>query len=82
MDWWEDEFCTQLAAGSRFVIRYDNRDTGQSTSYPASSPTYGHPDLVADALGLSSIQIGSRHSSLCPPVLAVQAVPTTRTFRR
>jgi len=35
-----------------FVIRYDHRDTGRSTSYPAGSPTYGQPDLVADARGL------------------------------
>jgi pimeloyl-ACP methyl ester carboxylesterase len=30
MDWWEDEFCQRLAAGGRFVIRYDHRDTGRS----------------------------------------------------
>jgi hypothetical protein len=30
MDWWEDGFCERLAAGSRFVIRYDHRDTGRS----------------------------------------------------
>jgi hypothetical protein len=29
MDWWEEGFCEQLMAGSRFVIRYDHRDTGQ-----------------------------------------------------
>ena len=28
MDWWEDELCERLAAGPRFVIRYDLRDTG------------------------------------------------------
>ena len=33
MDWWEDELCERLAFGSRFVIRYDLRDTGQSVSY-------------------------------------------------
>ncbi len=27
----EDEFCERLAAGSRFVIRYDLRDTGRSS---------------------------------------------------
>ena len=35
MDWWEEEFCQRLAAGGRFVIRYDHRDTGRSVSYPA-----------------------------------------------
>lgn len=32
MLWWEVEFCARLAAGSRFVIRYDHRDTGRSAS--------------------------------------------------
>ncbi len=52
MDWWEDEFCARLAAGGRFVIRYDNRDTGRSTSYPAGSPGYSGPDLIEDAVGV------------------------------
>ena len=38
MDWWEDEFCRRLGAGGRFVIRYDHRDTGRSTSFPAGAP--------------------------------------------
>jgi pimeloyl-ACP methyl ester carboxylesterase len=28
---WEPEFCEQLAAGGRYVIRFDNRDCGLST---------------------------------------------------
>ncbi|HEY3001539.1 MAG TPA: alpha/beta hydrolase [Kribbellaceae bacterium] len=52
MDWWEDEFCERLAAGGRYVIRYDYRDTGESVSYPAGDPSYGFDDLVADAAGL------------------------------
>lgn len=52
MDWWEDDFCERLAAGPRFVIRYDLRDTGRSTSYPAGAPAYTGADLVADAAAL------------------------------
>jgi pimeloyl-ACP methyl ester carboxylesterase len=52
MDWWEDEFCRRLAAGHRFVIRYDHRDTGRSTSFPVGAPPYSQADLAADALGL------------------------------
>src|SRR3954447_10878682 len=52
MDWWEEEFCERLAAAGRFVIRYDHRDTGQSTSYEPGSPGYTRNDLVADAVGL------------------------------
>ena len=52
MDWWEEEFCQRLAAGGRFVIRYDHRDTGQSVSYPAGAPGYTGADLAADAVGV------------------------------
>ncbi len=49
---WEDGFCERLAAGSRFVIRYDHRDTGRSVSYEPGAPRYTLRDLVADAVGL------------------------------
>jgi pimeloyl-ACP methyl ester carboxylesterase len=52
MDWWEEEFCKRLAAGSRFVIRYDHRDTGRSVSYEPGAPAYSGRDLVADAVGV------------------------------
>lgn len=52
MDWWEDGFCTALADGGRFVIRYDARDTGQSVHYPVGHPDYGSRELVGDAIGL------------------------------
>jgi pimeloyl-ACP methyl ester carboxylesterase len=52
MDWWEDELCERLAAGGRFVIRYDQRDTGQSVHYEVGAPQYDGNDLVADAIGL------------------------------
>jgi pimeloyl-ACP methyl ester carboxylesterase len=52
MDWWRVEFCERLAAGSRFVIRYDHRDTGRSVSYPPGAPGYTGDDLVDDAAGL------------------------------
>src|SRR5207253_620362 len=45
-------FCTRLAEGGRFVIRYDHRDTGQSVSYEPGAPPYTLRDLVADAIGL------------------------------
>ena len=52
MDWWEDEFCERLAAGSRFVVRYDHRDTGESVSYEPGAPPYTGRDLIDDALAL------------------------------
>jgi pimeloyl-ACP methyl ester carboxylesterase len=55
MDWWEDELCDRLAVGSRFVIRYDLRDTGQSVSYEPGAPRYTGQDLVADAVGILDV---------------------------
>jgi pimeloyl-ACP methyl ester carboxylesterase len=55
MDWWEDDFCERLAAGSRYVVRYDHRDTGQSTSYPPGAPGYTGDDLVADPIALLDV---------------------------
>ncbi|MEO3810203.1 alpha/beta fold hydrolase [Sphaerisporangium sp. B11E5] len=55
MDWWEPEFCERLAAGSRFVIRYDHRDTGRSAGYPVGAPGYSGDDLIADAAGVLDV---------------------------
>ena len=52
MDWWEDGFCERLMAGSRFVIRYDHRDTGRSVGYEPGAAPYSLRDLAEDALGL------------------------------
>ena len=52
MDWWRVEFCDRLAAGPRFVIRYDHRDTGRSASDEPGAPGYTGDDLVDDAAGL------------------------------
>jgi pimeloyl-ACP methyl ester carboxylesterase len=62
MDWWETEFCERLAAGRRFVIRYDHRDTGQSVTYEPGAPGYTSEDLVADAVGvLDGVGVGRAH---------------------
>jgi pimeloyl-ACP methyl ester carboxylesterase len=52
MLWWPDEFCERLAGGGRLVIRYDNRDTGRSTSYEPGHPGYTSGDLIADAVAV------------------------------
>jgi pimeloyl-ACP methyl ester carboxylesterase len=49
MLWWPDAFCKALADRSRFVIRYDQRDTGLSTKYPPGQPGYTFDDLLDDA---------------------------------
>ena len=52
MDRWEPAFCERLAAAGRYVIRYDHRDTGGSTTYPPGEPGYTADDLDADAVGV------------------------------
>ena len=52
MDLWPPELCERFAAGGRFVIRYDHRDTGQSVTYPPGEPGYDGNDLSADAVGV------------------------------
>jgi pimeloyl-ACP methyl ester carboxylesterase len=52
MLWWEDELCARIAAQHRFVIRYDNRDTGRSSCYPPGEPAYSFTDLAQDAIGI------------------------------
>ena len=49
---WDEELCERLAAGGRFVIRYDSRDAGRSVTYEPGAPRYALPDLVADGVGL------------------------------
>jgi pimeloyl-ACP methyl ester carboxylesterase len=50
MLWWDEGFCRRLADRGRFVIRYDHRDTGRSTSYEPGHPGYAGEDLVADII--------------------------------
>jgi pimeloyl-ACP methyl ester carboxylesterase len=52
MLWWPDAFVERVAAAGRFVVRYDHRDTGRSTSYEPGRPPYTADDLVADAVAV------------------------------
>jgi pimeloyl-ACP methyl ester carboxylesterase len=49
---WEDDLCRQFVDGGRYVIRYDNRDTGRSTSFPPGAPPYTLEDMAGDAVGV------------------------------
>ncbi len=62
MPWWEEDFCRMLAAGGRYVIRYDHRDTGRSVTYEPGRPGYTGTDLTADAVGvLDGFGISAAH---------------------
>ena len=49
---WPEEFCVRLAGAGRFVIRFDNRDTGRSTTFPVGAPGYSIQDMADDAVGV------------------------------
>ncbi|MDW6025259.1 alpha/beta hydrolase [Mesorhizobium sp. BAC0120] len=63
MLWWPDEFCRRLSNSGRYVIRFDNRDTGLSTKYEHGRPGYTSADMVDDVVrvldgyGLTSAHI-------------------------
>jgi pimeloyl-ACP methyl ester carboxylesterase len=62
MLWWPTPFCEQLAAGGRFVIRYDQRDTGRTAWHAGERGRYTLDDLAADALAvLDAFGIASAH---------------------
>ncbi|HEY2998048.1 MAG TPA: alpha/beta hydrolase [Acidimicrobiales bacterium] len=50
---WPDALCGRLAAGGRRVVRYDLRDSGESTTANPKAPAYTLRDLAADAAALA-----------------------------
>jgi pimeloyl-ACP methyl ester carboxylesterase len=49
---WPDALCERLAGGGRRVVRYDLRDSGESTTTDPEAPAYTLRDLAADAAAL------------------------------
>ncbi|MEE1823979.1 alpha/beta hydrolase [Streptomyces sp. BE20] len=50
---WPDSLCERLAAGGHRVVRYDLRDSGESTTTDPLAPAYTLRDLAADAAALA-----------------------------
>ena len=50
---WPDALCEALARGGRHVVRYDLRDSGESTTIDPAAPAYTLRDLAADAAALA-----------------------------
>jgi pimeloyl-ACP methyl ester carboxylesterase len=49
---WRDDMCEALVAGGRHVIRYDNRDTGQSSCFDFAEQPYALSDMARDAVAV------------------------------
>lgn len=59
---WPDELCEGLAEAGFFVLRYDHRDTGGSTTQPFGAATYSVEDMADDLIGImDAYRIGSAH---------------------
>jgi pimeloyl-ACP methyl ester carboxylesterase len=63
MIWWDEEFCKRLADNGRYVIRFDNRDVGRSTTYEPGNPSYLVDDMVGDVVGVLDAK-GIEHAHL------------------
>jgi pimeloyl-ACP methyl ester carboxylesterase len=50
---WPDALCESVARGGRHVVRYDLRDSGESSTVDPEAPTYTLRDLAADAAALA-----------------------------
>lgn len=87
MDWWTPDFCAVLAAEGLHVVRYDQRDTGQSTTSPPGSPGYSGTDLatdplrILDGLGIDAVHlVGLSMGGAVAQYLAVQSPDRVRTL--
>lgn len=49
---WPDDFCAALAGQGLHVIRFDHRDSGQSTTVPPGAATYAVEDMAGDVLAV------------------------------
>ena len=59
---WPDEVCHALAGQGLFVVRYDNRDAGLSTTYSPGAPPYAVEDMAADLMAvLDAYGVGRAH---------------------
>lgn len=86
MLWWPDEFCARLADQGRFVIRYDQRETGLTTSLPVDTP-FTIDDLVEDAFRvldgyglLASHFVGMSFGAMIGQYAALQQPSRVRTL--
>jgi pimeloyl-ACP methyl ester carboxylesterase len=86
---WDTRFCTALANAGYYVIRYDNRDVGLSTTFEeaTTSPAYTLSDMAADAAGLlDSLGIDSAHivgasmGGMIAQTFAIEFPTRTRTL--
>lgn len=59
---WDSDLCRSIAEHGRFVIRFDNRDTGRSSCSPPGHPDYSLRTMADDAIGiLDALDVDTAH---------------------
>jgi pimeloyl-ACP methyl ester carboxylesterase len=62
MMWWPESFCASIADHGHYVVRYDHRDTGRSTTGAPGTVDYTVEDLAADLVGImDALELDSAH---------------------
>jgi pimeloyl-ACP methyl ester carboxylesterase len=62
MVWWPESLCVSLAERGYFVVRYDHRDTGRSSTAAPGGVDYTAEDMAADLVGvLDHLDVESAH---------------------
>ncbi|SDI45073.1 esterase [Sinosporangium album] len=84
---WPDELCRLLQESGRYVIRYDNRDTGQSGRVDFDAQPYTTIDLAQDAVGLldglgigTADVVGASMGGMIAQEMALQHADRLRTL--
>lgn len=87
MLWWPESLCDALARRGYFVIRYDNRDTGRSTSVPLGTADYAVEDMagdlvaIIDGLGLAPVHVvGMSLGGLIAQIAALKSPERIRSL--
>ncbi len=84
---WPDEFCAALVAAGFYTIRYDNRDTGQSTCVEFAEAPYTLSDMARDAIAVldafgvdRSHVVGASMGGMIGQTLAIEHAGRLRTL--
>jgi pimeloyl-ACP methyl ester carboxylesterase len=84
---WPDELIDGLVAGGKHVIRYDNRDVGQTTSFDFEKDPYTIADMAADAVAILDAYhvaeadvVGASMGGMIVQTMALNAPDRVRTM--
>jgi pimeloyl-ACP methyl ester carboxylesterase len=84
---WPDELVEALVAGGKHVIRYDNRDVGQTTTFDFEKEPYTVADMAGDAVAVLDAYgvgqadvVGASMGGMIVQTMALDAPDRVRTM--